>query len=49
KYEWLPGDIIFFKRGSGHNGLHVGMYDNNNQFIHASTNKGVMRSSLDNV
>ncbi len=29
--------------------LHVGIYDTNNQFIHASTSKGVMRSSLDNV
>ncbi|ENE3898479.1 NlpC/P60 family protein, partial [Escherichia coli] len=35
--------------GSGQNGLHVGIYDTNNQFIHASTSKGVMRSSLDNV
>ncbi len=38
-----------FKTGSGQNGLHVGIYDTNNQFIHASTSKGVMRSSLDNV
>ncbi|MFP1454438.1 NlpC/P60 family protein [Escherichia coli] len=41
--------MVFFKTGSGQNGLHVGIYDTNNQFIHASTSKGVMRSSLDNV
>ena len=49
KDELLPGDLVFFKTGSGQNGLHVGIYDTNNQFIHASTSKGVMRSSLDNV
>ena len=49
KEELLPGDLVFFKTGSGQNGLHVGIYDTNNQFIHASTSKGVMRSSLDNV
>ncbi len=49
KDELLPGDWSFFKTGSGQNGLHVGIYDTNNQFIHASTSKGVMRSSLDNV
>lgn len=38
-----------FQNGVGQNGLHVGIYDTNNQFIHASTSKGVMRSSLDNV
>lgn len=45
KDELLPGDLVFFKTGSGQNGLHVGIYDTNNQFIHASTSKGVMRSS----
>ena len=49
KDELRPGDLVFFKTGSGQNGLHVGIYDTNNQFIHASTSKGVMRSSLDNV
>lgn len=47
--ELLPGDLVFFKTGSGANGLHVGIYDKNDQFIHASTSKGVTRSSLDNV
>jgi len=41
--------LVFFKTGSGQNGLHVGIYDTDNQFIHASTSRGVMRSSLDNV
>ncbi|PWC14162.1 endopeptidase [Brenneria roseae subsp. americana] len=45
----LPGDLVFFKTGSGSNGLHVGIYDKDDQFIHASTSQGVIRSSLDNV
>jgi len=49
KDDLLPGDLVFFKTGSGDNGLHVGIYDTDNQFIHASTSRGVMRSSLDNV
>ena len=42
KDELLPG-------GRGENGLHVGIYDTDNAFIHASTSQGVIRSSLDNV
>ncbi len=49
KDQLLPGDLVFFKTGSGENGLHVGIYDTDNQFIHASTSRGVMRSNLDNV
>ncbi|AOM40321.1 C40 family peptidase [Xenorhabdus hominickii] len=49
KDDLMPGDLVFFKTGSGESGLHVGIYDTNNQFIHASTSKGVIRSSLDNV
>ncbi|WP_224717554.1 NlpC/P60 family protein [Pectobacterium versatile] len=45
----LPGDLVFFKTGSGSSGLHVGIYDKDDQFIHASTSQGVIRSSLDNV
>ncbi|MXP48951.1 endopeptidase [Pantoea sp. Eser] len=45
----LPGDLVFFKTGRGENGLHVGIYDTDNAFIHASTSQGVIRSSLDNV
>ncbi|MCK0553451.1 NlpC/P60 family protein [Pantoea ananatis] len=49
KDDLLPGDLVFFKTGSGENGLHVGIYDTDNAFIHASTSQGVIRSSLDNV
>jgi len=49
KTELLPGDLVFFITGSGESGLHVGIYDTDNQFIHASTSRGVIRSSLDNV
>ena len=49
KSDLLPGDLVFFKTGSGENGLHVGIYDTDNYFIHASTSRGVVRSSLDNV
>ncbi|MEL4013963.1 NlpC/P60 family protein [Dryocola clanedunensis] len=49
KSDLLPGDLVFFKTGAGESGLHVGIYDTDNQFIHASTSRGVMRSSLDNV
>ncbi|XPE41473.1 NlpC/P60 family protein [Shigella flexneri] len=41
--------IWFFLKPVWESGLHVGIYDTNNQFIHASTSRGVMRSSLDNV
>lgn len=47
--ELLPGDLVFFKTGSGSSGLHVGIYDKDDQFIHASTSQGVMRSSLQNI
>lgn len=47
--ELMPGDLVFFKTGGGENGLHVGIYDTDETFIHASTSKGVTRSSLDNV
>ncbi|MCS2167790.1 NlpC/P60 family protein [Scandinavium manionii] len=49
KHDLLPGDLVFFNTSSGGNGLHVGIYDTDNQFIHASTSQGVTRSSLDNV
>lgn len=49
KDELLPGDLVFFKTGSGESGLHVGIYDTDDQFIHASTSQGVTRSSLNNV
>ncbi len=43
-----PGDLLFFKTGQGNKGLHVGIYQTQNRFIHASTSRGVMLSSLQN-
>jgi cell wall-associated NlpC family hydrolase len=40
KDDLLPGDLVFFKTGAGESGLHVGIYDTDNQFIHASTSQG---------
>lgn len=40
------GDLVFFKTGS--RTRHVGIYIGNNQFMHASTSKGVIISSLSN-
>ncbi|NIF20082.1 C40 family peptidase [Candidatus Pantoea multigeneris] len=48
KEDLVPGDLVFFKTGEGENGLHVGIYDRDNTFIHASTRVGVTRSSLNN-
>ncbi|EOC0263561.1 NlpC/P60 family protein [Cronobacter dublinensis] len=45
KNKLRPGDLVFFRiKGA----LHVGFYDSDGKFIHASTSKGVTRSSLDN-
>ena len=46
KKNLRAGDLVFFKIK---NGFHVGFYDTNNKFIHASVSKGVTRSSLRNV
>lgn len=43
-FERAKGDLIFFKIGS--NTYHVGVYYENDNFIHASTSKGVMMSNL---
>ena len=40
-----PGDLVFFRIKHE---LHVGFYDTDRQFLHASVSKGVMRSSLNN-
>jgi len=40
------GDLVFFKTGFSKH--HVGIYIGDQQFIHASTSRGVMKSSLSN-
>ncbi|WP_028022522.1 C40 family peptidase [Enterovibrio calviensis] len=40
------GDLIFFKTGSRR--YHVGIYIGDKQFMHASSSKGVIISTLDN-
>lgn len=45
KKQLRTGDLVFFRI---HHQLHVGFYDTEDHFLHASYSKGVMRSSLDN-
>ncbi|MDD4187073.1 MAG: SH3 domain-containing C40 family peptidase, partial [Eubacteriales bacterium] len=40
----LPGDLIFFSRGSGYH--HVGIYIGNNQMIHAVSGRGTVIDNL---
>lgn len=47
KDQLKTGDLVFFK--TGWSTRHVGIYIGNNEFIHASTSKGVITSKLDNV
>lgn len=42
------GDLIFFRTDGSSTINHVGIYAENNTFIHASTSKGVTRSNLNN-
>lgn len=44
--ELLAGDLVFFQ--TGFSKLHVGIYMENDRFLHASTSRGVMISRLDN-
>jgi lipoprotein Spr len=44
KDELTEGDLVFFNTGGGIS--HVGMYLNNNKFVHASTSSGVIISDL---
>lgn len=43
--ELRPGDLVFFR--TGRNVRHVGIFLEDRKFLHASTLKGVMISSLD--
>lgn len=47
KSELVPGDLVLFK--TGRNSRHVGIFVGDNGFMHASSSKGVIISSLDNV
>ena len=47
KSDLQAGDLVFFKIGFKQ--LHVGIYLTEGQFLHASSSKGVMVSSLSNV
>ena len=44
-YDALPGDLVFFNT-SGSGVSHVGILINGNEFVHASTSRGVIVSSL---
>lgn len=44
--ELRAGDLVFFNT-SGNKISHVGIYIGNNQFIHSSTKRGVIITSLD--
>jgi cell wall-associated NlpC family hydrolase len=44
KADLRPGDLVFFKTGASQR--HVGIYLEENKFVHASTKKGVMISRL---
>jgi len=44
--EWRAGDLLFFKTGIV--GKHVGVYIEQEQFLHVSSSKGVMISRLSN-
>lgn len=44
--ELKEGDLVFFQ--TGFKQLHVGVYLGQNQFMHASSSRGVMISRLDN-
>lgn len=45
RHALRPGDLVFFQ--TGRNSRHVGIFIEGQQFLHASTEKGVMISRLD--
>lgn len=47
KNELQAGDLVFFRTGS--NSRHVGIYLEENKFLHASQSRGVTISKLDNT
>ncbi|MFV0504348.1 MAG: NlpC/P60 family protein [Lachnospirales bacterium] len=46
--ELVPGDLVFFDTSGSNNGniSHVGIYSGNGKFVHSSTSRGVIVSSL---
>ncbi len=46
RHELRPGDLVFFRTGG--KTRHVGIYAGDRKFMHASTSRGVVLSSLDN-
>ena len=46
KSQLVPGDLVFFRRRGTR---HVGVYLGDNEFIHASSSRGVTISDLDNT
>ena len=47
KSDLKPGDLVFFNTSKRKKGInHVGVFLKNHYFIHASTSKGVIISSL---
>ena len=47
KDELMTGDLVFFNTCGGIS--HVGVFLTNNRFVHASSSKGIMISSLDDT
>lgn len=47
KNDLKKGDLVFFSTGRSKKINHVGIYLNNDKFVHASTNRGVIVSGLD--
>ena len=46
KHRLKPGDLVFFRPSRKYR--HVGIYVGDNQFMHSSTSKGIMKSKLSN-